>query len=262
MSGIERLKCKVRDANALGRQNLTEKNVEISETATTYDIMGKIAEVSGEELLDNTVIFIVDGEPYEMVSVKNGNSVNAPTTAPAKEGLILGYWENDGQEIIFPYMPTEDCELNSVFVEWAVVRKLTTDDITYGRGFTHERIEADNNPPYTSDDTTRAGYFYQDIPIEYGYTYRFDFVSTSANAQMALVFLTQSSLDKMASSSSYGGTYYDTGWQESGFEFEVPESYNGSPVRCVRISFRMSPNNENVVNGFIRSVTISRKLAG
>lgn len=45
MSGIEGLKTRVENANALGRQNLTEKGVVISEYSTTYNIMSKIADV-------------------------------------------------------------------------------------------------------------------------------------------------------------------------------------------------------------------------
>jgi hypothetical protein len=78
---------------------------------------------------------------------------------------------------------------------------------------------------------------------------------------MALCFLTQESLDKIAKGVSYNDTYYDTGWQYSGYEYEVPETYNGSPVRCVRFTFRMNPDNEDVINGFIQSVIVSKTPA-
>jgi hypothetical protein len=44
---IADLKQNIKNANALGVANLTEKGVEVSESATTYDIMKSIAEVSG-----------------------------------------------------------------------------------------------------------------------------------------------------------------------------------------------------------------------
>ncbi len=47
MATIRELKTQIENANALGRTNLSLKGVEIPETATTYDIMSKIAEVSG-----------------------------------------------------------------------------------------------------------------------------------------------------------------------------------------------------------------------
>lgn len=210
--------------------------------------------------LDNTVTFTVDEEPYEIVSVKSGNSVNAPATEPINNGLLLTSWKMGENEVSFPFTPTENCEISGEFNLYQVVRRLTTNDIVYRRGFSHSNEDKNENPPYTVSASNRAGYFSVDIPIEYGYTYKFEFEATSVNSQCAICFLTQNSLDKRASGNSFEGTYYDTGWQTSGFEYEVPETYNGSPIRTVVLSFRMSSNNESVVNGFIRSVTISRKL--
>ena len=47
MATIQELKTRIENVNELGRQNLAEKGVELSETATTYEIMSKIAEISG-----------------------------------------------------------------------------------------------------------------------------------------------------------------------------------------------------------------------
>lgn len=47
MATIQQLKTQIENANALGRQNLTKKGVELSATATTYDIMTAIAEIVG-----------------------------------------------------------------------------------------------------------------------------------------------------------------------------------------------------------------------
>ena len=47
MATIQQLKTLIQNANTLGRQNLVNKGVEIPETATTYEIMSKIAEISG-----------------------------------------------------------------------------------------------------------------------------------------------------------------------------------------------------------------------
>lgn len=115
---IADLKTKIKNANALGRQNLTEKGVEIPETATTYEIMSKIADVSsGIEAIDHTVTFTVDGEPYEVVSVKNGNSVNAPTT-PTKAGSVFSGWKNaEGEFVGFPHTPTKTEELLAEYIQ-------------------------------------------------------------------------------------------------------------------------------------------------
>jgi hypothetical protein len=215
----------------------------------------------GIEPLDYTVTFTVNGEPHEVASVKNGNMVNAPVTEPINNGLLLTSWKMGDNEVSFPFTPTENCEICGEFNLYQVVRRLTTNDIAYRRGFVHHSEYKYESPPYTLSASNRAGCFSADIPIEYGYTYKFEFETTSVNSQCAICFLTQNSLDKRASGNSFEGTYYDTGWQTSGFEYEVPETYNGSPIRTVVLSFRMSPNNESVVNGFIQSVTISRKIA-
>lgn len=47
MANLKELKTQIENANALGIANLTEKGVEISENATTFDIMAAIAEISG-----------------------------------------------------------------------------------------------------------------------------------------------------------------------------------------------------------------------
>ena len=47
MATIQEIKTKLLNVNALGRTNLSEKGVKLPETATTYEIMSKIAEISG-----------------------------------------------------------------------------------------------------------------------------------------------------------------------------------------------------------------------
>ena len=78
---------------------------------TVVDLSG--VEDSGVKLLDNTVTFTVDGEPYEIVSVKSGNSVNAPTV-PQIEGKSFSSWNVDGVPIEFPYLPDKDTEIYAV----------------------------------------------------------------------------------------------------------------------------------------------------
>lgn len=46
MATIQELKTQIENANALGRTNLSEKGVELPETATTYEIMQGIGDVS------------------------------------------------------------------------------------------------------------------------------------------------------------------------------------------------------------------------
>lgn len=65
--------------------------------------------------LDNTVTFLAYGEPYEVVSVKNGNSVNSPATPPqsVKESFIG--WHLDGKLQTMPFTPSGDVLLEAIF---------------------------------------------------------------------------------------------------------------------------------------------------
>lgn len=82
---------------------------------TIADNMQKVYDAGksqdGGSELDHTVMFTVEGELYEIVSVKDANSVNAPATPPTSEGLIFSGWGVD-----FPYTPTGDTTLSASFI--------------------------------------------------------------------------------------------------------------------------------------------------
>jgi hypothetical protein len=84
--------------------------VEIGKAAVNFSN----AQTSGVQALDHTVTFTVDGGPYEVVSVKDGNSVNAPATQPINNGNIVSRWSVDGADITFPYTPTSDVIIDGV----------------------------------------------------------------------------------------------------------------------------------------------------
>jgi hypothetical protein len=74
------------------------------------------AKTSGGASLDHTVTFMVDEEAYEIVSVKNGNSVNAPTTEPTKDGEVFIEWQKDGEFVEFPYTPEGTETISALFM--------------------------------------------------------------------------------------------------------------------------------------------------
>lgn len=117
MATVQELKTLIENANALGRQKLCEKGVEVSETETTYGIMKKIGEILSV-IVDNTVTFTADGTPYEITSVKAGNAVNAPATVPTSENGTFKEWQDaEGNRISFPYTPeAEETELVALFL--------------------------------------------------------------------------------------------------------------------------------------------------
>ena len=79
--------------------------------------MGNAPATSGIEPLDHTVIFKVDGNPYEIVSVKDGNQINAPANIPTSESGTFGGWLNGETSVTFPLTPTEDLRLNAEFIQ-------------------------------------------------------------------------------------------------------------------------------------------------
>lgn len=69
--------------------------------------------------LDYTVRFLVDGKPYEIVSVKSGNKVSKPLTDPISENGKFTGWKDNNGKVDFPY-PSENViegviELSAVF---------------------------------------------------------------------------------------------------------------------------------------------------
>ena len=134
--------------------------------------------------------------------------------------------------------------------EWEVVRTLDSDDIVYGMS-AFDGARAD-----------RAGYYCYDIPIEYGYTYKFDVISTKSTTQIGLQFHDQANVDRYLTDGVHSYTIYDSGWKTSGVEIDIPNDEIPShkdPIVAVNLTFRMDDTNSNVEEGFITGVTISRK---
>ena len=69
---------------------------------------------SNSSPLDHTVTFTVDGEPYEVAHVKDGNTVNRPTLSQ-KENTLLSSWIVDEKPIDFPYTPTKHVDAEARF---------------------------------------------------------------------------------------------------------------------------------------------------
>jgi hypothetical protein len=67
------------------------------------------------QLLDYTVTFIVDGETYEIVSVKQGNSVDAPSVEPTSDEGNFAGWYIEGERVTFPFTPTANTEILAEF---------------------------------------------------------------------------------------------------------------------------------------------------
>ncbi len=178
MSSLKELKAQIEKTNALGVSNLREKGVNVSENATTYEIMQGIAEVknlNGIESLDHTVTFTVDGEAVEIVSVKSGNSVNIPVSIVDAIGVSYE-WFFDGRKVSFPYAPTEN-----VTLEGTPCVSLVASDLNhwYKNSVQEKNFQLVNYDANTTENkVTYSGtdgyeYAYYPISLEKGKTYEF-----------------------------------------------------------------------------------------
>jgi hypothetical protein len=112
---------------------LTSVKYDGRKVALTYDgdVLVKVgkteidmsnAQTIGIEPVNYTVKFMVDGEAYEVVSVKSGNSVTTPKDASGYERLIespngnFDYWHIDGNKVTFPYVPTNDVDIEALIL--------------------------------------------------------------------------------------------------------------------------------------------------
>lgn len=146
------------------------------------------------------------------------------------------------------------------------VRLLTLDEIEHQKGNSYLSTYRNSTPPYTFTDADRAGYYVADIPVEYGYTYRVDFISADKTANYGMQVWTTKAMeyynDSSMSTSSLFNYVYDSGWKTNGAEVTIPKSHAGYPCSAMRITFRRDENNMTFVGDEIKQVLISRKAVG
>lgn len=103
----------VYEDNRLSSVTYDGKKVSLHYTDDALDMVGKteidlsnVKTTSGVATVDHTVTFVVDGEPYEIVSVKNGNSVKEPDK-PTPTGKTT-WIDSLGNSQQFPFFPEEN----------------------------------------------------------------------------------------------------------------------------------------------------------
>lgn len=94
--------------------NIAEKLAVIAENMQKVYEAGKQAG-GGNAALDHTVTFTVDEQPYEVILVKEGNSVNAPHSPPIKGIEKFNYWMSADMPAEFPFTPSDDIEFTAKF---------------------------------------------------------------------------------------------------------------------------------------------------
>ena len=113
------------DTVTLQNGNVIKYTLTIKGYAITYEngnttVTPEKDENSGNgkiEALDYTVKFMVDGEPYQIVTVKKGQTVSAPNIEPIKEDFVFANWGVNDVGVIFPVTPDKDIELTALFTE-------------------------------------------------------------------------------------------------------------------------------------------------
>ena len=123
MATIQELKTKIENANALGRTNLAEKGVKLSETATTYDIMSKIAEVSGGGTEYTSIVYNTDNT----VTLTDKDGVVHTMSCIYGDGKLIGV-TYDGKAVELTYNGDALVKVGNTVVDMANVPKqpLTT----------------------------------------------------------------------------------------------------------------------------------------
>ncbi len=159
-----------------------------------------------------------------------------------------------------PDVPVEPDAPGDVVVPegFSLVRHITSDELTYGYGLDEQKPVYG----YILANSARACYALFDIPVEYGYIYKFSFVSTAANSQIGTRFYNEVAKNHVLlnDGADIKSDTYDPGyWHENGAEITVPERINNSPIAGVRVVLRKDTSNTAVEDGMFASVTISRK---
>ena len=85
MATVQQIKDAINNSNALGRTNLAEKGVTVDDTATTYEIMSKIADIPSDGASisvssEVSGIFLPVSVPTASVSITSNISAESSVT--------------------------------------------------------------------------------------------------------------------------------------------------------------------------------------
>ncbi len=106
MSTINKLKSQIENANALGRQNLTDKGIEVNGTETTYQLMQMIADISGGGASYTSIVYNED----DTVTLIDTEGITHTMACTYEDGKLISV-TYDGKAIELVY---EGEELKSI----------------------------------------------------------------------------------------------------------------------------------------------------
>lgn len=140
---------------------------------------------------------------------------------------------------------------------YETVRVINEDEISHLTG------NNSTSPYYTSNSNTRESYSNFDIPIEYDYTYKLEYETNCTElVVLGFKFYNQKALDAVSNKTNISTSDANDlpAWITSGTPFSIPtETLNGSPIVCMRMTFKKNDNTAFAEGGGVTSITIKRK---
>ncbi len=191
----------------------------------------------------------------ETITVNEGYKMDGAKVSVTMGGVDISDCYVDGTLRIDSVTGNIFISIKAIDVSWEVVRTLGQDDL--------QLVQLNKNAPsYTNTSSTRISYTAFDLFFEKGYIYKFDVEVADPSTQynMGLQCYTEADYANMTEGSNLANIY-DPGWQELGLEMTPPTSYNNSPIKGYRITFRNTSNSNMKVTDIV-SVTILKKQIG
>lgn len=188
----------------------------------------------------------------ETITVNEGYKMDGAKVSVIMGGVDISDCYVDGTLTIDSVTGNIFITIKAIDTSWEVVRTLGQDDL--------QLIQLNKNAPsYTNSGSTRVSYPAFDLFFEKGYIYKFDVEVADPSKQynIGLQCYTEADYANMTKGSNLANIY-DPGWQELDVEMTPPTSYNNSPIKGYRITFR-NTSNSNMKATDIVSVTILKK---
>jgi len=201
----------------------------------------------------SSVTEIIEAESHtETFTVNEGYKMEGAKVSVTMGGVDISDCYKDGTLTIDSVTGNIFISIEAVDSSWEVVRTLGQDDL--------QLIQLNKNAPsYTNTSLTRISYAAFDLFFEKGYIYKFDVevANTDKQYNMGIQCYTEADYTNVGKGVNLANVF-DPGWQELGLEMTPPTSYNNSPIKGYRITFRNTANSTMNLTD-IASVTILRK---
>ena len=201
MATIKEVKTQIQNANALGRQNLTEKGVEVEATATTYDIMTAIAEISGGGGVQYTDITYNEDNT---ITLTDKDGVEHTMSCTYEDGKLIGV-TYDGKAVELTYNGEDLVEVGSTNINLSKTKMPSNKEIEAKASNQELFVWSTNEKIYKANDGVCLCGIFKDT-YDKG---TFSNPVVVAKTREAALFLHKGSYESHVSEFEYNGeTYY------------------------------------------------------